>query len=130
MTIKFRINLFIFLGGKMRSLKKLTKKAFGFSLATFAFLFATPVFAQEAQAIAEGGISVGQGLKYLAIGLTFAIAAAGCAIGEGLAAGRALESIGRNPSAKNIVFIYMLIVLALIEALAFIAFALIFLKLS
>src|SRR6185436_19442674 len=53
----------------------------------------------------------------LAAGLGIGIAAFGGALGQGRAAGAALEGIARNPSASDKIFTPMIIGLALIESL-------------
>lgn len=86
-----------------------------FAIAGFVLtaLAGAPAFA-SAGAEPEGArslIAVGAGL---AIGL----AALGCGIGQGRAAGSALEGIARNPQASGKVFVPMIIALAFIESLA------------
>jgi F-type H+-transporting ATPase subunit c len=53
----------------------------------------------------------------LAIGFAVGLGALGCGMGQGRAAGAALEGICRNPKAKDDVFAPMLIGLAIIESL-------------
>lgn len=54
----------------------------------------------------------------LGSGLAIAIAAFGAALGLGRMAAAAMESIGRNPNAREQIFIPMVLGLAFIEALA------------
>src|SRR5262245_52480860 len=76
-----------------------------------AVFFAAPAFAQEANAgDTKAGWALGAGF---AIGL----AALGGGIGQGRAAGSALEGIARNPSASNKVFVPFILGMALIESL-------------
>ena len=110
----------------MKSFKRAMKVLSGVALS---LLIAVPAYAEETvQAVSE--IAVGNGLKFLAIGLTIAIAAAGTAVGMGLAAGRALESIGRNPAVQWKVFVLLIIALAIIEANVIYALVIIFSKLA
>ena len=54
----------------------------------------------------------------LAAGLGVPIAVLGCGIGQGLAGGKALEGIARQPEAAGRIQMAMIIALALIESLA------------
>lgn len=63
----------------------------------------------------------------LAAGLAIGIAAAGGSIGQGKAAGAALEGIARNPEAASKVMTPMIIALALIESLVIYALVIAFL---
>ncbi len=92
--------------------KRLTSAVFAF--VTTLVLFASPAFAQGAEA--AGGDSW-KGMLALAIGLGLGIAAAGGGIGQGKAASAALEGIGRNPGAAKEIFTPLLLSLALIESL-------------
>jgi F-type H+-transporting ATPase subunit c len=74
---------------------------------------ASPAFAQDGDNRAVWGIGAG-----LAIGL----AALGGGIGQGRAAGSALEGIARNPSASGKVFVPFILGMALIESLVLLAF--------
>ncbi len=94
-------------------------KAFGTVLAglTAAFttmLFALPAMAQEAEKVAYNDRDKGVAI---AVGLGMAIAAFGGALGQGRAAGPALEGLARNPGAREAVFVPLIISLALIESL-------------
>ena len=78
-----------------------------------AVFFAAPALAQEGAAATgetKAGWAIGAGL---AIGL----AAFGGGIGQGRAAGSALEGIARNPSASGKVFVPFILGMALIESL-------------
>jgi len=76
-------------------------------------LMAAPAFAQgEAHAGAVASIGAG-----LAIGL----AALGGALGQGRAAGSALDGIARNPQASGKIFVPMIIGLAFMESLVLFA---------
>lgn len=54
----------------------------------------------------------------LGVGLGLPIAVLGCGIGQGLAGGKALEGIARQPEAAGRIQTAMIICLALIESLA------------
>lgn len=73
-----------------------------------AIFFAAPAFADDGEM--KAGWAIGSGL---AIGL----AALGGGIGQGRAAGSALEGIARNPSASGKVFVPFILGMALIESL-------------
>ena len=73
-------------------------------------MISTPALAQSGAVDPKGYIAIGAGL---AIGL----AAFGGGIGQGRAAGSALEGIARNPQAYDKIFTPMIIGLALIESL-------------
>ena len=64
--------------------------------------------------------AVGGSLSMLALaaGLGVPIAVLGCGIGQGLAGGKALEGIARQPEAAGRIQMAMIIALALIESLA------------
>jgi F-type H+-transporting ATPase subunit c len=68
--------------------------------------------AEPAMAAASGGISKGAAAAF---GL--GIAAFGCAIGQGIATGKAVEGISRQPEAADNIRGALLLGLALIEAL-------------
>ena len=73
--------------------------------------FAVPAFAQAGEAATTNWVAV-------AAGFAMAIAAAGCAIGQGRATASATEAIARNPSARAGIQTALIIGLALIESLA------------
>src|SRR5688572_33329625 len=54
----------------------------------------------------------------LGVGVGLPIAVLGCGIGQGLAGGKALEGIARQPEAAGRIQMAMIIALALIESLA------------
>lgn len=78
-------------------------------------LVSATAFAQDggAEEAAVGDI----GWKALAAGLAIGLAAFGGALGQGKAAGAALEGIARNPNASSKIFTPMILGLALIESL-------------
>ncbi len=94
-------------------------KAFGKILAGLTAAFATMLIALPAMAqetvVANGG-EHDKGVA-LAIGLGLGIAAFGGALGQGRAAGAALEGIARNPGSRDAVFVPLILSLALIESL-------------
>ena len=75
-------------------------------------MISTPAFAQ-------GGAdaTAWQGYAAIGAGLAVGLAAFGGGIGQGRAAGSALEGIARNPQASDKIFTPMIIGLALIESL-------------
>jgi len=83
--------------------------------------FATFVLAALASpaAFAQGGATdtSGRGLIAIGAGLAIGLAALGGGIGQGRAAGSAVEGISRNPQASNKIFTPMILGLALIESL-------------
>ena len=86
------------------------------AVTTVTLLTSAAAFAQEAGAeAADGGGDIGW--KALAAGLAIGLAAFGGALGQGKAAGAALEGIARNPNASGKIFTPMLLGLALIESL-------------
>jgi len=90
------------------------RKALTFlSVTALSLIAASTAFAQEAGA--EGGGDVGW--KALAAGLAIGLAAFGGSLGQGRAAGAALEGIARNPNASGKIFVPMILGLALIESL-------------
>lgn len=66
----------------------------------------------------------------LAAPLTVGLAAFGSAIGLGLAVGKAMEAIGRQPEASNKILISMVIGAAFIEALTIYALIVFFISLE
>lgn len=78
--------------------------------------------AADPAAASAGG---GMGAKTMAA-LGLAIAAFGCAIGQGIATGKAVESIARQPEAANDIRGALLLGLALIEALTIYALLVVF----
>jgi F-type H+-transporting ATPase subunit c len=97
----------------MRRTSKLFTIIVTFAVAAVAMLASSPAFAQAAEAARMDRD------KWLGIGAALAIglAALGGAIGQGRAAGSALEGIARNPQASGKIFVPMIVGLALIESL-------------
>ena len=92
-------------------MKKTTLMSLGLSLLAGG-LSAAEAAAEAAPAVASGGISKGAAAAF---GL--GIAAFGCAIGQGIATGKAVEGISRQPEAADNIRGALLLGLALIEAL-------------
>lgn len=65
--------------------------------------------------------------RLLAAGLAIGLGAIGPGIGEGIAAGKALEAMGRNPSIKDELFTRMIIGMAITESTAIYAMVITFL---
>lgn len=59
-----------------------------------------------------------EAVRLLAAGITTAIAGIGPAIGEGMVAAKAMEAMGRNPSAANEIFPKMVVSMAIVESTA------------
>ena len=97
----------------MRRMSKLFAPLVTFGTAVAVFLMANPAFAQSAEAVR------GDRDKWLGLGAALAIglSALGGGIGQGRAAGSAVEGISRNPQASNKIFTPMILGLALIESL-------------
>jgi len=97
----------------MRRISKLFAPLAAFGTAVAVFLSTNPAFAQSAEAVrADRDKWLGLGAA-LAIGLS----ALGGGIGQGRAAGSAVEGISRNPQASGKIFTPMILGLALIESL-------------
>ena len=77
-------------------------------------LAASPAFAQD-------GDSGNKAIWGIGAGLAIGLAALGGGIGQGRAAGSALEGIARNPSASGKVFVPFILGMALIESLVLLA---------
>jgi F-type H+-transporting ATPase subunit c len=88
------------------------------------FLVASSALAESAAP--SGGANSNYGWYALAAGLAIGLAALGGALGQGRAAGAALEGIARNPSAQNKVFVPFVLGMALIESLVILAFVIAF----
>ncbi|MHB1700933.1 MAG: ATP synthase F0 subunit C [Acidobacteriaceae bacterium] len=89
---------------------------------TLAALFlASPAFAQT-------GATASNSLVPLAAGLSMAIAAGLCGMGQGKATASATEALARNPGARPALFLFFILGLVFIESLALFTFAIIFLK--
>ena len=97
----------------MRRTSKLFTAVVTFGMAAFTMLVSQPAFAQAADAARMDRD------KWLGIAAALAIglSALGGAIGQGRAAGSALEGIARNPQASGKIFVPMIVGLALIESL-------------
>ncbi len=97
-------------------MKRFTQVVLSISAALVTMLVATAAFAQSANADA---LAFGERDKWIALsaGLGIAIAAFGGALGQGRAAGAALDGIARNPEASDKIFTPMILGLALIESL-------------
>ncbi len=76
-------------------------------------------FAQEAASASTSGPN---GLVAIGSGLVLGLCALGGTLGQGKAAGAALEGIARNPGSKDQVFTPMILALALIEFQAIMGF--------
>jgi F-type H+-transporting ATPase subunit c len=95
-------------------MRRMPKFVVGFLTTAFALLCSSQAFAQAAAETARFDRD-----KWLGIGAALAIglSALGGAIGQGRAAGSALEGIARNPQASGKIFVPMIVGLALIESL-------------
>ena len=97
----------------MRRTSKLFLSLVTFGAAAATLLGTSPAFAQSADAIrADRDKWLG-----LAAALAIGLSALGGALGQGRAAGSALEGIARNPQASGKIFVPMIVGLALIESL-------------
>jgi F-type H+-transporting ATPase subunit c len=83
-------------------------------------LLATPAFAQGT---ASGPIN----LAPIGAGLSMALAAGLCGLGQGKATASAAEALARNPGARPGLFVFLILGLAFIESLALFTFVIIFL---
>ncbi|MGH9899183.1 MAG: ATP synthase F0 subunit C [Pyrinomonadaceae bacterium] len=90
---------------------------------------AVSTFAQTdvASSAADNLFSVNK-YKAIAVGIGFAIAVAGGAIGQGRIGGSAVEAVARNPSASGRIQFVMVLALALIESLVLFALLVVFTK--
>ncbi len=82
---------------------------------------AVPAFAQTAGAS-------GTNLVPLAAGLSMAIAAGLCGLGQGRAVASSCEALARNPGARPGIFLFLVLGLVFIESLSLFTFAIIFIK--
>jgi F-type H+-transporting ATPase subunit c len=97
----------------MRRISKSFASLFALGAAAAVVLTASPAFAQSMDAArADRDKWLG-----LAAALAIGLSALGGAIGQGRAAGSALEGIARNPQASGKIFVPMIVGLALIESL-------------
>ncbi len=97
----------------MRRTSKLFLSIVTAGMAAVVLLAASPAFAQATDPIrADRDKWLG-----LAAALAIGLSALGGALGQGRAAGSALEGIARNPQASGKIFVPMIVGLALIESL-------------
>jgi len=97
----------------MRRISKLSISLVTVGIAAVVLLASSSAFAQGADpAIADRDKWLG-----LAAALAIGLSALGGALGQGRAAGAALEGIARNPQASGKIFVPMIVGLALIESL-------------
>ena len=97
----------------MRRISKSFVSLFAMAAAAAVVLTSSPAFAQSMDAArADRDKWLG-----LAAALAIGLSALGGAIGQGRAAGSALEGIARNPQASGKIFVPMIVGLALIESL-------------
>ena len=97
----------------MRRISKTFVSLFALGVAAAVTLTASPAIAQAMDpARADRDKWLG-----LAAALAIGLSALGGAIGQGRAAGSALEGIARNPQASGKIFVPMIVGLALIESL-------------
>jgi F-type H+-transporting ATPase subunit c len=90
--------------------------------------FAVALLAVSGPAFAQDAIdpNLWKGQVGLAAGIAMAFGVLGAALGQGMAAGKALEGIARNPQAAGKIQTPMLISLAFIESLAIYALVIAF----
>ncbi len=101
-----------------------------YALLTFAMsalVYANEVGQTVHHEIGDGVFEIGDGIYAIASGMAISFAVLGGAIGQGVAASKALEGIARNPSAADKIFTPLIISLALIESLVIYAFVIAFL---
>ena len=105
------------------------KKLAGFfTMMMIAGMSAVPALAQgEAAAAGKPPEHVAVGIVFAA-GLSMAIAAAFCGLGQGRIAAAACEGIARNPGAAGAIRTAMILGLVFIETLVLFTFAVIFVK--
>jgi F-type H+-transporting ATPase subunit c len=90
-------------------------------MALAAMFLATPAFAQEA-------VTPGAQWVPLAAGLSMALAAGLCGLGQGKATASATEALARNPGARPGLMTFLILGLAFIESLALFTFLMILIK--
>lgn len=103
----------------------MTKYAWLLLAALAAIVFAPAAFAAQAPAAAA---AAGPNWVALASGFGFAIAVAGCALGQGRATQGACEGLARNPGATASIRFALILGLVFIESLSLYMFAVLFLK--
>ena len=59
-----------------------------------------------------------EGLRFIGAALAIGLGSLGPGLGIGLLAGRAMEALGRNPEAKGPIMTYMILAIAMAEAVA------------
>jgi F-type H+-transporting ATPase subunit c len=104
----------------MSTPKKLAPALVGAQVFAVSFLLPVLAFAQDERAGANN-FDV-KAWAAVGAGLAMGLGVLGGAIGQGRAAGAALEGISRNPGASSRIFTPMIIGLALIESLVLLAF--------
>ena len=102
----------------------MTKYAWWLLTVLAAIVFAPAAFAAQAPAAAAAGPN----WVALASGFGFAIAVAGCALGQGRATQGACEGLARNPGATASIRFALILGLVFIESLSLYMFAVLFLK--
>jgi F-type H+-transporting ATPase subunit c len=90
-------------------------------MALSAMLIAVPAFGQDAA-------NPGAQWIPLAAGLSMALAAGLCGLGQGKATASATEALARNPGARPALFTFLILGLAFIESLALFTFLMILIK--
>ena len=88
------------------------------------FVFASPIFAQEAGSNASDVAM----WSAIAAGFSMAIASAGCGLAQGKAVAACAEGMARNPGASGSIRFALILGLALIESLALYTLVIIFAK--
>jgi F-type H+-transporting ATPase subunit c len=101
----------------------LDKKKLALAAGSVTALLSSSVFAQEGGASGASNQFTVQAAAAVGAGLAIGLAALGGALGQGKAAGAALEGISRNPGATPRIQTPMILGLALIESLVLFAFA-------
>ncbi len=96
-----------------------------YALLAFAMLMSVPAFAQEAAAAAAS--SGDKGMYAIGMAILLGLGAFGATSGQGKVGAAAMEGLGRNPQARNSMFVPMIVVLALIESLFILTFLIAFL---
>ncbi|MFN7993789.1 MAG: ATP synthase F0 subunit C [Bryobacteraceae bacterium] len=90
-------------------------------LALVLFVFATPIFAQDAAAAGTNWVAITSGFA-------MAIASGLCGLAQAKAVAAAAEGMGRNPGAAAAIRFALLLGLVLIESLALYTLVIIFVK--
>ncbi len=90
-------------------------------------LMTLSVLTMAMPAMAQSGTG-SNSLVPLAAGLSMAIAAGLCGLGQGRAAASSMEALARNPGAREGIQLFLLLSLAFIESLALFTLAIIFAK--